>query len=67
VAGLRRSLGRGKVKGLGEVLDRGEIALVEVIDVDSLAEFERTLKQALEIRSEGTSLTDDQLKTAAEA
>ena len=67
VARLNRSLGRGKVKDLGEALDRGEIALIAVVDTDSLAAFERSLTRAVHVHSEETGLTDDDLKEAAPA
>jgi uncharacterized membrane protein len=67
VAKVSRSLGRGKVKDLGEVLDKGEIALVAVVDTASLVAFENSLARALDVRSEDTGLTDDDLKEVAPA
>ena len=65
VAKVSRSLGRGKVKDLGEVLDKGEIALVAVVDTASLATFENALARALDVHSEETGLSDDDLRQAA--
>ncbi len=65
VAGLTRSLDRGKIHGLGQVLDKGEIALVAVVDTDSLESFVKALAQALDIKAEDAGLTDDELKQAA--
>ena len=67
VAKFSRSLGRGKVKDLGEVLDKGEIALVAVVDTASLEAFVNSLARALDVHSEATGLTDDELKEAAPA
>lgn len=62
VAKFTRALGRGKLKNLGEVLDRGEIALVAVVDTTSMVAFENALQGAVEVHSEETGLTDDDLK-----
>jgi uncharacterized membrane protein len=67
VAGLTRSLGRGKVKDLGEALDKGEIALVAVVDTGSLADFASSLTRAVEMHSEDTGLTADDLSGLAPA
>ena len=67
VARLTRSLGRGKVKDLGEVLDKGEVALVAVVDTASLASFEQALARALDVHSAETGLSDEELKQAATA
>ena len=67
VGKVSRSLGRGKVKDLGDVLDKGEIALVAVVDTGSLVAFENSLAKAIEVRSEAMGLTDDDLKEAAPA
>jgi uncharacterized membrane protein len=66
-ARLTRSLGRGKVHDLGEVLDRGEIALVTVVDTGSLVALKNALVKAVDVHSEDTGLTDDDLKQAATA
>lgn len=65
VAGLTRSLGRSKVKSLGEVLDKGEIALIAVVDTASIVTFERSLAKAVEYLSEESGLTDDDLREAS--
>jgi uncharacterized membrane protein len=65
VARLTRSLGRGKIKDLGEVLDKGEVALIAVVDTASLVAFEKALARALDIHSAETGLADDDLKQAA--
>jgi hypothetical protein len=67
VARLTRSLGRGRVKTLGEALDKGEIALVAVVDTASLDAFKTSLTRAVEMHSEETGLTDDDLRGLAPA
>jgi uncharacterized membrane protein len=67
VARLTRSLGRGRVKTLGEPLDKGEIALVAVVDTASLDAFKTSLTRAVEMHSEETGLTDDDLRGLAPA
>jgi uncharacterized membrane protein len=67
VGRLSRSLGRGRVKDLGEVLDKGEVALIAVVDTASLMVFERSLARALDVHSADTGLDDDDLKEAAPA
>lgn len=67
VAKFHRALGRGKLKNLGDVLDKGEIAIVAVVDTGSTDGFKSSLQQAVELHSEDTGLTDDDLKEATPA
>jgi hypothetical protein len=55
------------VKTLGEPLDKGEIALVAVVDTASLDAFKTSLTRAVEMHSEETGLTDDDLRGLAPA
>ena len=64
VARLNRALGQRQSEGIGRGSDRGEIALVAVVDTVSIAIFEKALSKALQIQSEDTGLSDDDLKEA---
>jgi uncharacterized membrane protein len=67
VARLNRSLGRDKVKDLGEVLDVGEIALVAVVDTASLESFTKSLVKAAVVRTAATGLPEEELRQALAA
>ncbi len=64
VGRLHRSLGREKVKSLGDTLDKGEAAVIVVADTAAIDAFKASLSHAVEIHSESTGLTDDELQVA---
>jgi|SRR5271155_537149 len=59
---LHRSLGREKVKNLGDTLDKGSAAVIAVVDTSAVDAFKASLGHALEVHSEATGLTDDELQ-----
>jgi hypothetical protein len=67
VAGSPGPSGEGRVKTRCEPLDKGEIALVAMVDTASLDAFKTSLTRAVEMHSEETGLTDDDLRGLAPA
>ena len=59
VARLNRSLDRGDIKDLGDVMDRGEIAIVAVTSEDTAAALEGLLVQATAIVTKASADADE--------
>jgi uncharacterized membrane protein len=64
VGRLHRSLGRDKVKNLGDTLDKGDAAVIAVVDTAAVDAFTAALSHAGEVHSEATGLSDDELQAA---
>ena len=63
VARVTRSLGRGKVKDLGEALDTGELAIVVVEPAEASEAVARTLKSAKTIKT-APSASSEEIRAA---